>query len=88
MLQFSTTHVFDFDGEAPVPERAAQQYALENKLSSSSTYTMANLNNYVKLTSAGALPGCPANGTYSPGATVANPPTCSESTAASPHKLP
>jgi prepilin-type N-terminal cleavage/methylation domain-containing protein len=67
---------------------AAQQYALENKLKSTDTYTMANLQAYVKLTSAGVLPACPANGTYSPGATVANPPTCSESTAASPHKLP
>jgi len=32
---------------------------------------------YIKLTSTGALPGCPAGGTYSPGATVTNPPTCS-----------
>src|SRR5438874_9262010 len=55
---------------------AVQQYALENKLSSSSTYTLANLYPYIKLTSTGALPGCPAGGSYSPGASVTNVPTC------------
>jgi prepilin-type N-terminal cleavage/methylation domain-containing protein len=55
---------------------ALQQYALENKLPSSSTYTLANLQPYIRLTSAGALPACPAGGTYSPGATVTNAPTC------------
>ena len=67
---------------------AAQQYALENKLKSSSTYTIANVQPYIKLDSTGNVPACPAGGTYSPGATVANPPTCSESTAAQPHALP
>ena len=67
---------------------AAQQYALENKLKSTDTYTLANLNNYVKLDSTGNLPACPSSGTYSPGASVAAPPTCSESTATAPHKLP
>src|SRR5216117_1553079 len=56
---------------------AVQQYALENKLSSASTYALANLQPYIKLTTAGALPSCPASGTYSPGATVTNAPTCS-----------
>src|ERR1700688_2248138 len=65
---------------------AAQQYALENKLSSASTYQLTDLMPYIKLTSAGQLPGCPANGTYSAGATVASPPTCSLSAAAQPHK--
>ena len=55
---------------------AVQQYALENKLASTATYALANLQPYIKLTTAGALPACPAGGTYSPGATVANPPTC------------
>jgi prepilin-type N-terminal cleavage/methylation domain-containing protein len=55
---------------------AVQQYALENNLDSSATYTLANLQPYIKLTSAGALPACPAGGTYSPGATLANSPTC------------
>jgi prepilin-type N-terminal cleavage/methylation domain-containing protein len=55
---------------------ACQSYALENKLSSSATYALNDLLPYIKLTSTGVLPGCPANGTYSPGATVTNPPTC------------
>ena len=55
---------------------AVQQYALENKLASTATYTLANLQPYIKLTSAGTLPACPAGGTYSAGATVANSPTC------------
>ena len=55
---------------------AVQQYALENKLSSGSAYTLPNLNPYIKLTTAGALPGCPAGGVYTAGATVTNVPTC------------
>ncbi len=55
---------------------ACQQYALENKLSSGSTYALTDLKPYIKLTTGGNLPGCPANGTYAPGATVTNPPTC------------
>src|SRR5438045_2035680 len=65
---------------------AVQQYALENKLASSSPYTLTVIMPYIKLTSAGALPGCPAGGTYSQGATVTNVPTCSLS--ASGHALP
>ena len=57
-------------------DAALQQYALENNLASSATYTLANLNAYVKLTSAGALPACPGSGTYTAGATVSNSPTC------------
>ncbi len=56
---------------------AVQQYALENKLASTATYAIADLQPYIKLNSAGAIPPCPAAGSYSPGATVANPPTCS-----------
>ena len=67
---------------------AAQQYALENKLTSASTYVLDDLKPYIKLTSLAALPGCPAGGTYAQGANVATPPTCTESTAAQPHKLP
>jgi prepilin-type N-terminal cleavage/methylation domain-containing protein len=55
---------------------ACQQYALENKLSSASTYTMAVLQPYIKLDSTGNLPVCPAGGSYTPGSTVTNPPTC------------
>ena len=55
---------------------AVQQYALENKLSSTATYALANLFPYIKLTSTGNLPACPAGGVYTPGATVTNVPTC------------
>jgi prepilin-type N-terminal cleavage/methylation domain-containing protein len=55
---------------------AVQQYALENKLNSGSTYTLSAIKPYIKLTTAGNLPACPAGGTYSPGSTVTNPPTC------------
>src|SRR2546426_10407199 len=39
---------------------AQQQWALENKKQSGSTVTSGNIKSYVKLTSAGLLPGCPA----------------------------
>src|SRR2546429_9675780 len=67
---------------------AVQQYALENKRDSAATYTMSLLKPYIKLTSTSVLPTCPANGTYSPGSSVTNPPTCSLSSAAPPHTLP
>ena len=56
---------------------AVQQYALEQKLQSSSPYTLSVLKPYIKLTSTGILPPCPAGGTYTAGGTVTNPPTCS-----------
>src|SRR5215469_3193207 len=55
---------------------AVQQYALENKLSSTSPYTITDLLPYIKLRTDGSLPQCPANGTYTAGASVTNPPTC------------
>ena len=67
---------------------AVQQYALEQKLASTATYTMALIQPYVKLNTTGGLPDCPANGTYSPGSTVTNPPVCSLSTASPAHALP
>ena len=66
---------------------AMEQYALENKLSSSSIYTLSNLLPYIRQTSGGNLPSCPANGTYTAGATVTNSPTCSLSAAAYPHRM-
>src|SRR5436305_10886337 len=65
---------------------AVQQWALENKKQSSDTYGMTSLQPYIKLTSANQLPACPAGGTYAPGATVANPPTCTLSTLATPEE--
>ena len=55
---------------------AVQQYALENKLPSTAQYAMTDLLPYIKLTSAQALPACPAGGTYTSGGAVTNPPTC------------
>src|SRR2546423_6824186 len=46
---------------------AVQQYALENKLASTSTYTLSNLKPYIKLDSTGNIPPCPASGAYSAG---------------------
>jgi type II secretory pathway pseudopilin PulG len=67
---------------------AAQTWALENNQPPASPYTIANVTNYIKLDSSGNLPACPANGTYNPGATVANPPFCSLSAATPAHALP
>src|SRR5215475_5786821 len=53
---------------------AAQQYALENKKASSDTYTLSNLQPYIKLTTAQQLPACPGGGSYSSGGAVTNSP--------------
>jgi len=55
---------------------AVQQYALENKLASSATYAMTDLNPYIKLQTGSVLPKCPGGGTYTAGANVTNAPTC------------
>jgi prepilin-type N-terminal cleavage/methylation domain-containing protein len=69
-------------------DAAANQYALEAKLSTGASMTLNNLTNYIKLNSAGSIPGCPAQGTYTE-TTVGTSPTCSLSTlTSSPHKLP
>ena len=67
---------------------AVQQYALENKLSSTATYTMSLLKPYIKLDSQNNLPACPGSGNYTAGSTVTNPPVCSLSTQSPAHKLP
>ena len=63
---------------------AAQTWALENKMPPTAPYTLSAIKPYIKLDSSNNLPACPANGTYSPGATVSNQPTCSISG----HSLP
>ena len=70
-------------------DAAAQQYALEAKLSTGATITFPDaLTPYIKLTSANVLPGCPAGGNYND-TSVGATPTCYLSTlTASPHKLP
>src|SRR6266403_4265416 len=67
---------------------AVQQFALETKLASSSTYALTDLKPYIKLDSNSNLPSCPANGTYTAGATVTNQPLCNLSSASPAHKLP
>jgi prepilin-type N-terminal cleavage/methylation domain-containing protein len=52
-----------------------QQWALENKKQTSDTVTLADIQPYIKLTSANALPACPAGGSYAV-TTVSNAPTC------------
>ena len=69
-------------------EGAVETYALENKLSSSATYTISALQPYLRKHSGQSLPECPASGTYSAGTTVTNPPTCSLSSFTPPHALP
>ena len=64
---------------------AVQQYALEKKLSSTDTYGLSDLKPYIKLDSAGNIPACPGNGTYSSGTQVTNQPKCSLSTASMAH---
>src|SRR5437868_14353749 len=67
---------------------AVQQYALENKLASTSTYTLSVIKPYIKLDSAGNTPSLPATLPICAGATVTNPPACSLSTATPAHALP
>jgi prepilin-type N-terminal cleavage/methylation domain-containing protein len=55
---------------------AAQTWALENKLAANATYSLSDLTPYIKLDANGNLPGCPAGGVYTPGATLASVPTC------------
>ena len=59
-------------------DAAVQQWALENKKTATDTYALtdATLLAYLK---GSTLPGCPANGTYTAGATVSAVPTCSVS---------
>ena len=67
---------------------AVQQYALENRMASTATYTISVLKPYIKLDSTGNIPACPGGGSYSAGTSVTNAPLCNLSTAAQPHKLP
>jgi prepilin-type N-terminal cleavage/methylation domain-containing protein len=69
-------------------DAAANQYALEAKLTTGSAIaSLSTLTNYIKLNSAGSIPGCPANGQYSVTLVGVNP-TCSLSAAPTFHVLP
>lgn len=53
---------------------AALGWALENKRTSTDTYSFADFAHYLK---GSVVPVCPRGGTYTPGRTVADPPHCS-----------
>jgi prepilin-type N-terminal cleavage/methylation domain-containing protein len=70
-------------------DAAANQFALENGKKNADVIAMnSDLTPYIKLNSAGSIPGCPAGGTYTEAA-VGTAPTCSLSTTVTPkHVLP
>jgi len=67
---------------------AAQTWALENRKGPTDAYTLSVIKVYVKVDSTGEIPPCPGGGTYAPGSTVSNAPTCTQSTALRSHALP
>src|SRR5437868_10653538 len=54
---------------------AVQQWALENKQAAGASVSLTAVQPYIKLTSAGSLPACPAGGSYAV-TTVNSNPTC------------
>jgi prepilin-type N-terminal cleavage/methylation domain-containing protein len=71
-------------------DAAANQWALENKKKTTDPISYPNdLTPYIKLNSAGLIPGCPAGGTYSDGAVGASPACSLGGTGVTPdHVLP
>ena len=58
-------------------DAAANQFALEAKLTTGSTISFPNdLTPYIKLNASSSIPACPASGIYNDGK-VGNTPTCS-----------
>ena len=70
-------------------DAAANQFALEQGRKTGDPISFpADLTPYIKLNSASAIPGCPANGTYNV-STVSASPTCTLSVGVTPaHQLP
>src|ERR1051325_1863786 len=66
---------------------AKTPWALEKNKGGDATPTEDDLKPYIKLNSAGNIPGCPASGTYTIGSVNAHP-TCSYGNATPPHKIP
>ena len=54
---------------------AVQQWALETKAAATAAVTLTDIQPFIKLTSTGTLPACPAQGTYAV-TTVGASPTC------------
>ena len=69
---------------------AINQWALENgKSNGSAVATTQTVSGYIKLNSAGSVPGCPANGTYATSTVGATPQVnCTLSTLTPAHKIP
>src|ERR1700734_493496 len=65
---------------------AANEYALEAKLSTGTSIQLSNIAPYIKLDVNGSIPPCPAGGTYTVSVVGSNP-VCSLSTLPQPHKL-
>ncbi|MBV9850325.1 MAG: prepilin-type N-terminal cleavage/methylation domain-containing protein [Armatimonadetes bacterium] len=57
-------------------ERATQQYVMENKLSTTTQFSDAQLQAVVAPTYIGTFPSCPMQGVYHAGATVSDNPWC------------
>ena len=70
-------------------DAAANQWALENSKTSGATCSLsANLNAYIKLNTAGKVPGCPGGGSYTDTINVGTNPVCTLSSLSSqPHAL-
>jgi hypothetical protein len=70
-------------------DAAINQWALENKKTNGTPVTENDIKNYIKLNSAGNIPGCPAGGKYKLGKVGDVPQvTCSLSTLTPAHVLP
>ena len=59
-------------------DTAVQQWAIESKMNSKSTYVL-NTNKILAYLKDGRLPECPTGGSYAAGTNVSKPPTCSNS---------
>jgi len=71
-------------------DAAANQFALEQKKTTGSAITWpTDLTPYIKLNTAGSIPGCPAGGSYSTAFTVGTSPTCTLGSTVTPaHVMP
>ena len=63
---------------------ALQTWATEQRKADTAAYTLDDLKPYIKLDRNGDIPHCPGGGTYTPGSSVTNAPSCSIPS----HKLP
>jgi prepilin-type N-terminal cleavage/methylation domain-containing protein len=63
---------------------AAQTFALEFNKQPGDSYLLTSIKPYLHLDASGNLPACPGGGTYGPGFTFGQPPTCTIPTHAFP----